>query len=97
MEDDPVSKRARRAIGTVCDACGKQFSTALGYDQHRRSGYLRGTACHVGHNGTNRSQLVATSRATMSTAMLQKLKLSSSRRSHGTVVKRTLTYAAYVY
>ena len=24
MEDDPVSKRARRAIGTVCDACGEK-------------------------------------------------------------------------
>ena len=77
--------------------CMWKKSTSLAYDQHRRSGYLRCTACHVGDDGTNRSQLVATLRATMSTAMLQKLKLSSSRRSRSTMMKRTLTYAAYVY
>jgi hypothetical protein len=45
-----IPKRARRAIGTVCDACGKQFVTSYASDQHRTSGYLLillGTGCHV--------------------------------------------------
>ena len=50
--------------------------------QHRTSGYLVGTPCHVLDDGSTRAQLLATSRQTMSTAMLQKLKLA--RRTHGT-------------
>ncbi len=26
--------RARRALGTVCEACGKHFDTADGFDKH---------------------------------------------------------------
>ena len=84
MDDGHVSKRARRAIGIVCDACGKQFATSHAFDKHRTSGYLRGTACHVLDDGSTRTQLVATSRPTMSTATLHKLKRSG--RSHGTTI-----------
>jgi hypothetical protein len=82
MADDPAPKRVRRAIGTVCEACGKHFDTSDGFDKHRTSGYLVGTPCHVLDDGSTRAQLVATSRQTMSTAMLQTLKLA--RRTHGT-------------
>ena len=82
MADDPAPKRVRRAIGTVCEACGKHFDTSDGFDKHRTSGYLVGTPCHVLNDGSTRAQLVATSRQTMSTAILQKLKLA--RRTHGT-------------
>ena len=61
------------ALGIVC-ACGKQFATSDGFDQHRTSGYLIGTPCHVLDDGSTRTHLVSSERATMSTAMLQKLK-----------------------
>ena len=73
MADDPAPKRVRRAIGTVCEACGKHFDTSDGFDKHRTSGYLVGTPCHVLDDGSTSAQLLATSRQTMSTAMLQKL------------------------
>jgi hypothetical protein len=85
MGNNPAPKTTRRAIGTVCEACGKHFATSDGFDQHRTSGYLVGTACHVLDDGSTRAQLVATSRQTMSTAILQKLKLA--RRTHGTALK----------
>ena len=93
MANNPAPKRARRAIGTVCEACGKHFDTSDGFDKHRTSGYLVGTACHVLDDGSTRAQLVATSRQTMSTAMLQKLKIA--RKTHGTVsiiLSRISTY-----
>ncbi len=83
MAEDPAPKREWRAIGTVCEACGKHFHTSDGFDKHRTSGYLVGTPCHVFDDGSTRAQLVATSRQIMSTAMLQKLKLA--RRTHGTI------------
>jgi hypothetical protein len=45
------------------------------------SGYLCGTPCHVGNDGSNRYQMVATTRANMSTALFQKLRLSNARKS----------------
>jgi hypothetical protein len=79
MADDPAPKRVRRTIGTVCEACGKHFATSDGFDKRRTSGYLVGTPCHGLDDGSTRAQvpaqLVATSRQTMSTAVLQKLKL----------------------
>ena len=78
-----ATQRARQAVGTVCDACGKHFSTSNGYDQHWRRGYLCCTPCHVGDDGSNRYQMVATIRANMSTALLQKLKLSKPQKSSG--------------
>ena len=70
----------------MCDACGKQFATSHAFDKHRTrpSGYLRGTACLVLDDGSTRTQLVATSRPTMSTATLHEVKLSG--RSHGTTM-----------
>ena len=79
--EDSATKRARWAVGTMCKACGKHFSTSHGYDQHWRHRYLCGTACHEGDDGTNRSQMVATTRANMSITLLQKLKLSKARKS----------------
>lgn len=75
--DPATAQRPRRGIGTQCNACGKQFATSSWYafDQHRRSGYLIGTGCHVLDDGSTRSLLVATARPNMSTAMLQKLKM----------------------
>ena len=81
MVDVPAHKRARRALGTVCEACGKHFDTSDGFDKHRTSGYRIGTACHVLDDGSARAQLVATLRQSMSIAILQKLKLA--RRTHG--------------
>ncbi len=78
-----TTKRARLTVGTVCDTCGGKKSTSNGYDQHQRSGYLRDTPCHLGNDGSNRSQMVATTRANMSTALLQKRRLSNVRKSSG--------------
>ena len=93
MADDPAPKRVLSAIGTVCEACGKHFATSDGFDKHWTSGYLVGTPCHVLDDGSTRAQLVATSRQTMSTAMLQKLKLAW--RTNGTaskILSRISTY-----
>jgi hypothetical protein len=82
MEDVPAPKRAQRAIGAVCEACGKHFDTSDGFDKHQMSGYLVDTPSHVLDDGSTLAQMVATSLHSMSTAMLQKLKLA--RRKHGT-------------
>ena len=81
--DPATAQRPRRGIGTQCDACGKQFATSYAFDQHRRSGYLIGTGCHVLDDGSTRSLLVATARPNMSTAMLQKLKMKPKH--HGMI------------
>ncbi len=54
-----TNHKARCAIGTVYDACGKKFATSYAFDQHRRSGYVIGTGCHVLDDGSTRSLLVA--------------------------------------
>ncbi len=88
MADYHAPRRVLQAISTVCEACRKHFDTSDGFDKHQTSGYLVGTPCHVLDDGSTRAQLVATLRQTnlsetMSTAMLQKLKLA--RRTRGTV------------
>ncbi len=40
MADVPAPKRARQAICMMCYACGKEFVTSFGFDQHQTSGYL---------------------------------------------------------
>jgi hypothetical protein len=90
MQDIPAPKRARRAVATVYEACGKRFAISDGFDKHGTSGYLLGTPCHVLDDGFTRSILVATERQTMSTAMMQQLKLS--RRTHGTFLSTLGTY-----
>jgi hypothetical protein len=82
MADVPVAKRARCALGTVCDACGKTFATSDGFDKYRTSGYLIGTPCHVLDDESTRMRLESTARVTISTAMLQTLKVA--RRKHVT-------------
>jgi hypothetical protein len=64
------------------DACGKQFPASYAFDKHRTSGYLRGTPCFTPDDGSTRIQMVATDRSTMSTAMLQSVRLA--RTTHGT-------------
>ena len=87
MQNFPAPKRA---VGIVCEACGKHFATSDGFDKHQTSGYLLGTPCRVLDDGSTRAILVATERQTMSTAMLQRLKLS--RRTHGTFLSTLSTY-----
>jgi hypothetical protein len=82
MKDIPAPKIVLRALGIVCDACGKQFASSDGFDKHRTRGYLIGNPCHVLDDGSTRTHMVSSERATMSTAMLQKLKVD--RRKHGT-------------
>ena len=94
--DPATAQRPRRGIGTQCDACGKQFATSYAFDQHRRSGYLIGTGCHVLDDGSTRSLLVATVRPNMSTAMLQKLKMKPKH--HGMImILRHFGNAIYKY
>jgi hypothetical protein len=56
--DPATAQRARRAIGTQCDALGEKNSTSYAFDQHRRSGpsswYLidTGYGCHVLDDGS---------------------------------------------
>ena len=90
MQNFPAPKRARRAVATVCEACGKHFATSDGFDKYRTSGYLLGTPCHVLDDGSTRAILVATDRQTMSTAMLQKLKLS--RQTQGPLLSTLSTH-----
>jgi hypothetical protein len=82
MADVPAPKRVRSELGTVCEAYGKHFDTSDGFDKHQMSGYLVDIPCHVLDDGSTRAQLVATSRQTMSTAMLQKLKLARRTGKH---------------
>jgi hypothetical protein len=84
--DPATAKKPRRAIGTQCNSCGKQFATSYAFDQHRRSGYLTCTGCHVLDDGSTRSLLVATAREKMSTAMLQKLTMKPKH--HDMIISR---------
>ena len=81
MTDIQPHKRARRAVGVVCEACGKGFDSSYGFDKHQTSGYLRGTPYYTPDDGSTRIQKVATDRTSMSTTMLQSLLLT--RRKHG--------------
>lgn len=87
IKDIPAPKRAR-PLRVMRLMPAERFDTSNGCesicDKHRlgTSGYLQGSACHVLDDESTRSILVATARQTMSTAMLQKLKLA--RRTHGT-------------
>ena len=85
MTDMWPHKRARRTVGVVCEACGKEFDSSYAFDMHRTRSYLRAvraTPCFTPDDGSTRIQKVATDRSTMSTAMLQSLRLA--RRTHCT-------------
>ncbi len=71
MRSSVMKQTARRAIGTECQSCGKMFGTMFSYDQHRRSAYLRGTACYALPNET-RVVVTAAPRPNMSTAVLER-------------------------
>ena len=58
----------RRSAGIECNGCERVFATQFAYDQHRRSGYLRGTACYAVPD-TNRTNLYIHRRPDMSTAV----------------------------
>ena len=88
MKEIPAPKRVLCALGIVCDACGKQFATSDGFDKHWTSRYLIGTPCHVLDDGSTSTHLVSSERATMSTAMLQKMKVD--RRKHCTAWTRLI-------
>ena len=68
----------RRAIGTQCDNCGILFLTVNAYNQHRRSFYLRGTACFALPEQT-RVNVIAAARPNMSTAAVQRLPAKRTR------------------
>ena len=72
--------RARHSVGFVCEACCKKIASSAGFDRHRTCGYLRGTACYVGDDGSTKFQLVATKRNNMSTASLEKRKMLGRKR-----------------
>ena len=59
--------RDKALVGIRCIGCAKVFKTSLGFDQHRRSNHLRGTACYALPEKT-RSNLYAVKRHNMSTA-----------------------------
>ena len=72
--------RARHSVGFVCEPCGKKFASSAAFDRHRTCGYLRGTACFVGDEGSTKYQLVATKRNNVSTASLEKRKMLGRKR-----------------
>ena len=78
-----IAKRTdRRAVGIECDGCQRMFATSFSYDQHRRSPFLRGTAC-CAFPDENRTTVTATQRPNMSTAALERRK---GQRMRGTVL-----------
>ncbi len=74
-----VPKRVeKRCAGIECNGCNRVFATLFGYDQHRRSVELRGTACWALPD-TNRTNLYAVSRPNMSTASLERRPVRRTR------------------
>ncbi len=90
MADVSVAKRAQHVFGIACETCGKTFATSDGLDKHQTSGYLIGTPCHVLDDGSTCTHLVSTAQVTMSTAILQKMKVA--RRKHGTATSGVPDY-----
>ena len=64
----------KRIVGYICNACQRHFESRFAYEQHRRSRWLIGTPCFSAVQ--QHSELVATRRANMSTAMLRMSSLS---------------------
>ena len=61
-----------------CDVCGKMFHTVKAYSQHRRSFYLRGTACFALPDQT-RANVIAGARPNMSTAAVERRPVKRTR------------------
>ena len=64
---------ALRFVANVCDGCKRKFSTKHAYDQHRRSPWNADTGC----SAQQRSELIASRRSNISTALLRSDALSS--------------------
>jgi hypothetical protein len=73
-----IKRTDRRAIGTECQGCGKMFGSKFSYDQHRRSYFLRGTACYALPD-ENRLIVTAAARPNMSTAVLERRPATRTR------------------
>ena len=73
-----IKRTDRRAIGTECQGGGKIFGSMFSYDQHRRSYFLRGTACYA-QPDQNRLIVTAAARPNMSTAVLERRPATRTR------------------
>ena len=73
-----MKRTDRRAIGTECLGYQRMFGSIYSYDQHRRSPFLRGTACYALAD-ENRLIVTAAPRPNMSTAALERRKAKRTR------------------
>ena len=73
-----IKRTDRRAIGTECQGCGKIFGSMFSYDQHRRSYFLRGTACYA-QPDQSRLMVTAAARPNMSIAVLERRPATRTR------------------
>ena len=73
-----IKRTDRRAISTECQGCGKLFGSMFSYDQHRRSYFLRGTACSA-QQDQNRLIVTAAARPNMSIAVLERRPATRTR------------------
>ena len=71
-----------RIVDVVCDGCEKSFANTWAYERHRTCYKLRGTKCYSLE--TQKSELLATRRGNLSTAMLSR---AASRRHRGCDIK----------
>jgi hypothetical protein len=85
MSGSASKKVEKRLAGIECNGCNKIFASLFRYDQHRRSDYLRGTACSALPD-ENRTNLYAVSRPNMSTASLLR---RPAHRTRGSAVNTT--------
>ena len=66
-----IKRTDRRAVGIECQGCQRMFPSSYAYDQHRRSGYLRGSACYA-YPDEMRTTVTAGPRPNMSTATVER-------------------------
>ena len=64
-----LSMSSARRIALDCTACHKRFANRWAYNQHRTSGYRKGTSCK--RVGLQQSELIANTRGNISTAVLR--------------------------
>ena len=81
-----IKRTDRRAVGIECQGCQRMFPSSYAYDQHRRSGYLRGTACYA-YPDEMRTTVTAGPRPNMSTATVE--------RRTGQRMRGRIAYSAY--
>ena len=66
-----LSMSSARRIALDCTACHKRFANRWAYNQHRTSGYRKGTSCKS--VGLQQSELIANTRGNISTAVLRSI------------------------